>query len=204
MKVVAHLVSAVFHPLLLSTYLVWWFGRLFPAFLTINREALLPISGFVFVVTGVLPAVNLLMFRYFGSINSYLLTDHKQRIIPFFFIALIYMLVTALFYFKLPISASFIKMMIIVTVLVLASAIITVFYKISVHSLGMWGCIGILLPLNKAVEDGSLIWLTCGAIVVAGIVMWARLLLNAHTPREVLAGSLVGFTIGFSGMISLF
>lgn len=204
MTALAHFVSIIFHPLLLSTYMVWVLGWFFPGLLMVNREVLLPVSGFVFLVTGILPALNLLMFRYFGTITSYFLSDHRQRIIPFFFIALIYMLVTALFYFKLPLSDNFIKLMIIVTVMVVASAIITVFYKVSVHSLGIWGCVGMMLPLNKAVEDGAMLWPTCIAIIIAGLVMWARLLLNVHVPRQVLVGSLVGLAIGFAGMISLF
>jgi membrane-associated phospholipid phosphatase len=34
--------------------------------------------------------------------------------------------------------------------------------------------------------------------------MSSRLLLDAHTPREVMYGSVVGFVVGFFGMIILF
>jgi membrane-associated phospholipid phosphatase len=60
------------------------------------------------------------------------------------------------------------------------------------------------MPLNKAVENGSLLWPTLIVLIVAGLVMSARLYLNAHTPREVLYGALAGFSIGFFGMIFLF
>jgi hypothetical protein len=163
-----------------------------------------PIAGFVFMVTFALPAFNLITFRYFGNISSLELRNHKERVLPFFFIALIYILVTGLFYYKLPISGNFIKLMIIVSTLVLVSAIVTVFYKISIHSLALWGGIGILLPLNKVVDNGALLWPTIGVIFSAGLVMSSRLLLNAHVPREILLGSLLGFALGFGGMIVLF
>src|SRR3954468_4193858 len=104
MKVAAKVISFVFHPLLLTTYLVVVLSLFFPPMLMIKRETLLPIAGFVFMVTFVLPAFNLLTFRYFGNISSLSLDQHKERILPFFFIAVIYILVTGLFYFKLPIS----------------------------------------------------------------------------------------------------
>jgi membrane-associated phospholipid phosphatase len=84
------------------------------------------------------------------------------------------------------------------------SAIVTVFYKVSIHSLALWGGVGILLPLNKAADNGALLWPTMGIIVSAGLVMSSRLQLNAHVPREILVGSLLGFALGFSGMVILF
>jgi membrane-associated phospholipid phosphatase len=94
--------------------------------------------------------------------------------------------------------------MMVITALILVCALITLFYKISVHSAGVWGIIGILLPLNKASEEGTLLIPTMVAIVVAGLVMSSRLQLNAHVPREVLAGAVVGFAVGFAGMIFMF
>jgi membrane-associated phospholipid phosphatase len=68
----------------------------------------------------------------------------------------------------------------------------------------MWGAVGMMLPMNKVSEIGSLLIPTAIVIVIAGMVMSARLALNAHTPREILIGSTSGFAIGFFGMIILF
>ena len=87
--------------------------------------------------------------------------------------------------------------------MIVSSASITLFYKVSIHSAAIWGIVGILLPLNK-VADGLLLIPTVILIVAAGLVMSSRLMLNAHTPREVLVGSLLGFGVGFSGIAILF
>ena len=92
----------------------------------------------------------------------------------------------------------------IVTSMVVVSAAITFFYKVSIHSLAACGMIGILLPLNKALENNVLLWPTAIALVIAGLIMSARLYLNAHTFNEVLMGGLVGFSIGFAGMLIMF
>lgn len=169
----------------------------------INPENVWPVTGFIFLITFVLPAFNLIIFRYFGSISSLTLANRRERIMPFFFIAIIYVLITVLFYYKLPISASLIRLMMIISLLVSVSAVITIFYKISIHSVAMWGGVGILLPLNK-VSDSALLWPTAAIIVVAGLVMSSRLVLHAHVPREVLVGSVIGFALGFGGMVILF
>ncbi len=87
--------------------------------------------------------------------------------------------------------------------MIVSSAGITLFYKVSIHSAAIWGIVGILLPLNK-VADGLLLIPTIILIVAAGLVMSSRLMLNAHTPREVLVGSLLGFGVGFVGIAVLF
>jgi membrane-associated phospholipid phosphatase len=84
------------------------------------------------------------------------------------------------------------------------ATLFTLFYKVSIHTLGVTGILGILLPLNKVAENNSLFIPTLVLIVIAGLVMSARLQLNSHTPREVLIGAVTGFAVGFFGMIILF
>jgi len=144
------------------------------------------------------------MFRYFGTISSYTLHVRTERLVPFVAIAIIYLVMIFLFYTKLPVSINFNKLMAIVTALVVFSAVTTFFYKVSVHSLGASGMIGILLPLNKAIENNVLLWPTAIALLIAGLVMSARLYLNAHTFNEVIIGALAGFSVSFAGMLIMF
>ena len=122
---------------------------------------------------------------------------------PFIFISAIYVFVTIMIYWKFPIP-NLVKLMVIVSTMVVFGTLITLFYKLSIHSLALWGMVGMLLPMNKVSEVNELLLPTAIVVVIAGLVMSARLALNAHTPREVMIGSVAGFTIGFFGMIILF
>lgn len=132
--------------------------------------------------------------------------DRHERIIPFSFITILYIVITYLFYTRTRISFNdnLLKFLIVIDALVLVGTIATYFYKVSMHSLGICGLIGILLPLNKISEDGALFYPTIVTIVVAGVVMSARLQLNVHTPREVMIGSVLGFATSFALMFFLF
>ncbi|MFM9838639.1 MAG: hypothetical protein ACKVOQ_10270 [Cyclobacteriaceae bacterium] len=204
MKAAAKIISVIFHPLLLTTYLVIILNLFFPSMLMIKPENRIVIIGLIFTVTFVMPSLNILMMRYFGNITSVTLYSREQRIGPFIFISLLYILITLLFYYKVSFSQNFNKLMVIITCMVIISLLITFFYKISIHSLAASGGIGILLPLNKVTEEATLLWPTAFVIVAAGLVMSSRLLLDAHTPREVLYGGIVGFLVGFGGMVALF
>ncbi len=132
--------------------------------------------------------------------------ERQERIIPFSFITILYCVVTYLFYSRTRVgwNDNLLKFLIIVDVLVLIATLVTIFYKVSIHSMAIWGLIGILLPLNEASEDGALFYPTLLTIVVAGFVMAARLQLNAHTPREVMIGGSMGFAISFAAMMIMF
>lgn len=204
MRVVAKIISFLFHPLLLTTYLVTLIGYYFPTMLMVAPQNMRPILAFIFCFTFILPAVNILIFKIFGTISNYTMDSRRERLVPFVAISVIYIVMTFLFYYRLPFSSNFSNLMLLVTMLVVAGTAITFFYKVSIHSLAMWGGVGILVPLNKAMEQSYLLWPTAGIIVAAGLVMSARLYLDAHTPRQVMIGGLVGFGIGFLGMIFLF
>ncbi len=186
----------------MATYLVIVLGKFFPAMLMIGPDHIWLIASFVFGFTFVVPAVNLLLFRYLGSIQSLYLESRRERVLPFIFISLMYALVAFLFYYKLPFSTNFNKLMVIVSALVIVATGITLFYKVSVHSLALGGLIGILLPLIKF--SSALLWPTASVITISGLVISSRLFLGAHTPRETFVGSMAGFLIGYGGMMVMF
>ena len=131
------------------------------------------------------------------------MVERVDRTLPFAFVTILYCVVTFMFHWKFPV-VNVLKLMMIITAMVIVSAIVTLFFKISVHSLAICGAVGILLPLNNASEQGLLLYPTVGAMLIAGIVMSSRLQLNAHVLREVAVGGAAGFAIGFLGIVFLF
>lgn len=99
---------------------------------------------------------------------------------------------------------NFLRLMIVIDMLVLVSTILTFFFKVSVHSIGIWGLVGMLILLTKVTALNSLLYISLGLIVLAGIIMSARLQLGVHTSREVMWGSIVGLVTGVTGMLVLF
>jgi membrane-associated phospholipid phosphatase len=200
-KGIATFVSIVLHPLLMTTYL---FVILF-FYLPIIFQPIKPsfaFIGLIFLMTFVLPSLNFILFKVTGTIDNLAMPERRQRTLPFLFISILYCVVTFLFHWKVGV-ANVTSLLIIICALVVISASITLFYKVSIHSAAIWGIVGILLPLYKS-SNGFLLIPVVLLIVAAGLVMSARLQLNAHTPREVLTGSLLGFGIGFAGMLILF
>jgi hypothetical protein len=204
MKTAARIISYLFHPLLFATYLVLLLGWFMPRFLLLPSSAIMTFAALVFVMTFVLPVANLLMFKAFGSLPSLQMETRKERIVPFSLITIIYAVVSIMFFYKVSTNVNFNKLMLIIAFMVFVATVTTFFVKVSIHSLAACGIVGILLPLNNAMSDGTLLIPTAVILAVSGLIMSARLYLNVHTPREVLIGAVTGFAAGFFGMIVLF
>ena len=77
--------------------------------------------------------------------------------------------------------------------------IITFFWKISMHMIGIGGLAGAMMALSF--RFGLDLWLLFSVIILAsGLLGVARLQLKAHSPSQVYVGFVLGFLIVFSGI----
>ncbi len=202
MNRLALLISVVFHPLLMTTYLFVVISLYLPGFFQPVQPSI-RFLFLIFLMTFLLPILNFIFFRVTGTIKDFSLFNRSDRLLPFAFVTILYCLVTFMFMWKFPV-ASVLRLMMIITAMIIVASVITIFFKVSVHAVAACGIVGILMPLNQLSEQGALLYPTVAALVAAGAVMSARLQLNAHSLREVWIGALTGFAIGFAGMQILF
>jgi hypothetical protein len=203
----ARLVSVLFHPLLMATYLFVILALTLPSALApIQPSSHITFILLIFIVTFLLPLFNIAIFKFFGTIDSITMVNRRERILPFSFVLMIYVAITYLLYSRTQISLddNFLKLMMVIDLLVVASLLATIFFKVSVHSIGIWGLIGITIPLTKISEVNALFYVTVGLILMAGIIMSSRLQLGVHTSREVMWGGVIGLATSVTGMIFLF
>jgi hypothetical protein len=206
-NIAARIVSFLFHPLLMATYLFSLLSFTLPFALDpIQLSGQLNFILLIFIMTFALPVFNFIIFKMIGSMRSLTMEKRSERFLPFSFITILYIGVTYLFYTKSRVGLhdNVMKLLVIIDLLVFAATVITFFYKVSVHSLAIWGLLGILLPLNKVSEDNALLIPTLSVVVIAGLVMSSRLQLQSHSPREILVGTMVGFATSFTAMIVFF
>src|SRR5688572_23719328 len=114
----------------MATYLFTLLSFTLPAALDpLQPDSHLTFIGLIFIVTFLLPVLNLGIFKAFGTIDSLAMKDRKERILPFIFITAIYIAITYLLYSRTRISLddSFLKLMIIIDLLVVVSLIATFF-----------------------------------------------------------------------------
>ena len=196
----AKVISYLLHPLLMPTFL---FGALLyflpKSFQQLQSRGWLLLSVF-FGMTFVLPALNLVFFKVTGTIKSLSMMDRRERIMPSILISMVYAVIGYMIYWKIPFPV-FYKLMFIVAALSVVVTVATFFFKISAHAVGISGMAGILLAMATLSSASELMVPALVAIVLAGLTKSSRLMLDAHDLSEVGWGGVVGFGVGFGGVV---
>jgi len=149
------------------------------------------------LTTFVIPLIGIVVMRLTSNIKDIQLPDREERVIPFFFIAIFYCLAAYLIISRLNISTTINIVLLTTALLVLCTAFITIFFKISVHSIGMAGVLGFLFALNIKVPDSIPVWIVIFWVLFTGFTMTSRLYLNIHRPAEIYIGGLLGIIFCF-------
>jgi membrane-associated phospholipid phosphatase len=192
----AKAISFIFHPLLITTYSFIILFSLHTFFsLVIPPLAKLMILGIVFVVTFLFPALLILVLWKRGLISELNMNKREDRIIPFIMTAIFFSLAYYLLK-QLHISPIYNYFIIGTTFIIIIALIINYFWKISIHMIAMGGMLGAFLALSFVliINIPILIMLI---IFISGLVGFARLKLNIHSPAQVYIGFLTGVTIMF-------
>jgi membrane-associated phospholipid phosphatase len=188
----AKLISYLFHPLLLPTYgfAILFFTKNYISTFT-STTIKLAILSITFVFTCLLPAVNALILLKTGRIKNLEIETTGERVILYTGAALYYIVLFYLFYFA-EFPTLFRILILGAAISVLLAIFINLKWKISAHTIGIGGIAGAAVGIEYRLQlDFHLILILI--ILVAGIVGYARLKLNAHTPSQVYTGFVLGF-----------
>jgi hypothetical protein len=187
----AKIISFVFHPLFMPIYgmaIIFSAPTLF-GYLSFNIKKLLLL---ILLVNNVLLPLSLLpFFVHRQIISSWNLSERKDRNIPLMLTTLLYG-TTSFIVYKFPIPG-FLKSFIFATAIIsLIVTLINLRWKISLHSVGAGALIAIVLILSLKML-APMEWYVISAILVAGLTLSSRLLLNQHNPQQVWVGLITGF-----------
>jgi hypothetical protein len=187
----AKIISIIFHPLLMSVYgILIIFSAPTPiGYLPVTVKKLLLL---ITLINNVLLPLSLIpYFRYRNIITSWAVEARKERMLPLLTTSFFYS-VTAFISFKFNIPP-FIKSFIFsATFLAICVTIISLWWKISIHSVGAGALTALVIVLSVKMYT-PLTWFLLGVILVSGLVLSSRLWLNLHSPKEVWFGLLLGF-----------
>jgi membrane-associated phospholipid phosphatase len=191
---IANLISWIFHPMLMPTYALLLIFNHDTFFVLLLPEKLkLVLAGLIVANTLLIPLIFIWMMKKRGIISSYQLPERGERTFPF--------VVTALFYFatwfmmqNLGLPGVYYIFVLGGATLIIIASIINLYWKISIHALGIGGLTGGFLALNyQMLLDSTMLILLL--IFVSGLVGYARLKLNTHNQSQVYVGYAVGVTV---------
>ena len=188
----ANLISYIFHPLFIPLYVGYFLMFIHPTYFvgygSKEKYWLLIRVAYTMVF---FPIITVLLLKAIGFIESVFLKTQKDRIIPYIACG-IYFFWGYLVFRNQPSIPSILTAFTFAVFLSSSVALIAnIYFKISMHAIGMGGVMGLFLVImnsNTMLMTGplSLVFL------LTGMVCTARLLISNHSDKEIYMGLLVG------------
>lgn len=190
-KIVAFIISIVCHPMFMPVYglLILFNSGTFISF--IPYQAKKYIFLIVLICTVLLPLSFIPFYLFRKIIDDIHMRSNRERIIPLLVNSLFFYL-GYLFLSKLQLPPLIKSYMLACAVTVFLGLLVSIWWKISLHMLGIGGLIGaVILFSYRLGVDLKTIWMIL--ILFAGLTGYARLRLDAHNALQVYSGFLLGF-----------
>lgn len=205
--------SYLFHPIfmpLLGMYLLFALETRPVSLKKLDAVFYFPeeVKYFLYIIIGVLtilaPMLSLVIMYYNKMISSLTLDRKEERTYPFILVSFYYLL--AYYYVRNQIPVDYqhpglVGFLFGVLVIFLLSFIINFYMKISLHAAAIFGLCGMLLGYSQTQmppagdSAATNLYVILYILFVAGLVSGARLFLKAHSLREILVGSALGFGV---------
>ncbi|MDH6534770.1 phosphatase PAP2 family protein [Parabacteroides sp. 52] len=198
MKLFSHIVSIVFHPLLMVTYgiilvLSFTYLAIYPT------QIKWTIAGGTFLTTAVIPGLFVLLLIRNGAASDLALSDRRERAVPYLII-LTSLLVCLYYFYKMKMPFWLLAILIGACVVLLAVLCINFFWKISAHTLGIGGLLGGVMAVSYIHRINPYVGFIL-LFLISGLVATSRIYLKRHTPSQVYAGFLLGFACIFGAVV---
>ena len=199
-RYMANAISYVFHPLFIPTYFFIYLMYLVPFEFVGITDWQLKLKLFsVFWLTAFFPAFAVFLLWRLKFTESIFLRTQKDRIIPYVIVMFFYwwMYYLSRNFTDQPLALKYFYFGIFI-----ASAIgLTVnnFMKVSLHAMGISGLLMAVILVGFYAPVNNLSWIIM-ALVIAALVMSARMIVSDHTKNELV----VGFVIGLITQIAAF
>lgn len=188
----AKVVSYVFHPLFIPVYLVWFLINaqpyLFASFTPV--EKIITLLRF-FMMYSFFPLVTVLLAKALGFLQSVYLKTQKERIIPYIACGIYYFWMCYVLRNQPEFSREIVQLSMAIFIASSLGLIVNIYMKVSMHaiSIGIMLCFMGLLSVSQAANFS--VYLSI-ALLIAGLVCTARLIVSDHTPKEIYIGLFTG------------
>ena len=184
--------SILLHPLLMPTYgMALMLASLRMLYVNINSVYISVAMAGTMLLTLLIPATIIYFLWKSNKIDSLHIDDPKQRTAPYVYTIMAYGFWAYFIYDILHLPLLMLTICLGAILALTAVTIINHWWKISAHLTGIGGLLGGIcsFSLFSINTPTALIIIV---LVIALLLMYARLYLNAHTPLQVVAGLLLG------------
>ena len=214
MQIIAKIVSFIFHPLLIVTYMLMILLLVNPYLFGIlhigDKKGILHILR-VLISTFFIPGIAMIMFRFLMENQSQEMRIRESRFIPFIIAGTFYLWLTINFIYNPDIPKLFASFVLGATIALFLAFFMNLFSKISLHTVGIGSLLGMVIItilvldyrtfsiplLGSSTLEISMNTLLMMTLLIAGLVGTSRFIIEKNDPLNIYGGYTVGLSAQF-------
>ncbi len=190
----AQAISLLFHPILfpLMGLIVIFNSGIYISELAAQYK--LMILLLTALCTVIMPLIILPALIFLRHIESFQMDARRERLIPLFFTTVCFFSAHLMMHKFLGGVSIFSLYLLSATFVVLVLLAFILFWKISLHTAGAGGMLGLIAVLSIRFSL-DMTFVASSALIITGMIFSARMVLKAHSLAQLIIGFLTGFTI---------
>jgi hypothetical protein len=200
MRRAAGWLSVLLHPVFMPLYTLALAMRVDPHLAwSMPEQARWITLAMVAVMTVAFPLTSTLLLLRAGILSDLQMHRKEERIAPFV-MTLLYLTMTWYLLRQSPLHPVALSIFAGIAVTLFLATVITFFWKISIHMVGIAGMLGVIAGISVK-HALPLLPVIAMLIVLTGLLGTARLIAGTHAPAQIYAGTAVGFVITYSFVV---
>lgn len=202
-RALAYFFSFVFHPLFIPLIAAWFLAFVQPGYFT----GISPKEKTLIVIragynTILYPALTVVLLKALGFIKSIFLKTQRERIVPYIATNIFYFWVFLVFSNQPEVPKILTAFMFGAFLASSAALIANIYFKISMHALGVGSLCGLMLIIIFSGFTYAVFLTVMLVFLITGLVCTSRLIVSDHRPFDIYSGifiailcQLVAYTI---------
>ena len=197
LKIISTFFSVLFHPVFIPVYVTFFLLYIHPSaftgFSASNKQKTLVIVALNLVF---FPMLSVALLKAVGFIDSLLLKTRKDRIIPYIACGIFFFWAYTVFKQQTAYPLLLVSYVLGLFLSSSAALIANIYYKVSMHAIGLGGCLGLFLIIMQSSSMLMTVPIAI-ALLVTGLVSTSRLMLKSHNPFDIYSGLIIGIATQF-------
>jgi hypothetical protein len=203
MILLARVLAVVFHPIFMPLISAWIVITQIPYFTFAINDVTKNVVYLILLMMIIFQVLSLSIMRRHNIISDLQLIEKSERGAPIVVVLLYYMFTYLLFKYKqsdFMLPPEIYDMILAIIMSLVCTYIISKWYKMSIHMLGVTGSLGVMVALSMKYDFthtfNPLFWIYV-LIGICGLTGASRIFTGNHTFSEVAVGGFVGFMINY-------
>lgn len=192
LRILAKIISFVFHPLFIPVYLLWFYIKsqpyLFSGFSSQERNFLIIRFGVMYTF---FPLFTILLLKALKFIKSIYLKTQQERIIPYIICMVYYWWMWYVLHNQPEFAGDIVSLALAIFIISVLGLMANIVMKVSMHAMAAGVAVAFLLMMGLSQDVNFTVYISI-ALLLAGLVCTSRLIISDHAPQEIYTGLFIG------------